>query len=224
MKKIFNKTCVSLGVFVIMTQLLACSPSPSDSQAQAQKSDTSAMSTAERQPAKSVDNAVDITDKLTKSTLRADIIALDHALKKSGMKPDDGVKWQARLAQASSEQEVKSILNEQIRTLTKAGDELEKVQLRSPEVIVLKERLIDGHDTMLKALHKLVAMDFSDPNLEQKVAPINQEVIASGQLIFGAKDEFMAMAQSLGFHTNEEHQKYYEHYKEQFDQLKSNEQ
>lgn len=164
----------------------------------------------------------DKTEMIKKSTQITDIWTLQNAMSKNGMKPDDGIKWQARLAQAQSEQEAKAILNEQIAKLTITVNELDKVRLQDPQVIAIKDGLKKGAETILNAEKQFVAMDFNDPNLESKIAPITQEMLHGGQMVMRANDDFIKLVNSLGFKTNEEAVMYYEHYKSQFEQFKHN--
>lgn len=164
----------------------------------------------------------DKAEMIKKSTQIMDIWALQNAMSKNGMKPDDGVKWQARLAQAQSEQEAKAILNEQIAKLTITVNELEKVQLQDPQIIAIKDGLKKGAETILNAEKQFVAMDFNDPNFESKITPITQDMIHGGQIIMRANDDFIKLVNSLGFKTNDEAVMYYEHYKSQFEQFKHN--
>lgn len=164
----------------------------------------------------------DKTEMIKKSTQITDIWALQTAMSKSGIKPDDGVKWQMRVAQAQNEQEVKAILNEQIAKMTITANELEKVRLQDPQVIAIKDGLKKGIEIILNAENKFIAMDFNDPNLDSKLAPIAQDMLYGGQIMMKANDDFLKLVNSLGFKTNEEAKQYYEHYKSQFEQFKHN--
>lgn len=164
----------------------------------------------------------DKTEMIKKSTQIMDIWALQNAMSKSGMKSDDGVKWQARLAQAQSEQEAKAILNEQITALTIAVNELEKVQLRDPQVIAIKNELKRGSQIILDTQKQFITMDFNDPNFESKIAPVSQDLIRGGNIAVKAKDDLFKLVNTLGFKNDAEAVAYYEHYKAQFEQFKNN--
>lgn len=164
----------------------------------------------------------DKAEMIKKSTQIMDIWALQNAMSKNGMKSDDGVKWQARLAQAQSEQEAKAILNEQITALTITVNELEKVQLRDPQVIAIKNELKRGSQIILDAQKQFVTMDFNDPNFESKIAPVSQDLIRGGNIGVKAKDDLFKLVNTLGFKNDAEAVAYYEHYKSQFEQFKHN--
>lgn len=221
--------CVSLALL-----LTACDkPEPvshtdnhTQTQAVQKQENTTPAQTAEPSEHSVVDKAIvsagEKSELFKKSTQMADIWALQNALQKVGVKPDDGIKWQQRLAQAKSDEEVKAILNEQIAQLTKTVDELEKIKLHDPEVIMIKEGLKNGAKVVLNAQKQFVNMDLSDPNINQKLMPLTSDIMNGGQMIFKANDDFMKLVQSLGFGTNEEAVAYYELYKQQFEQFQSN--
>lgn len=221
--------CVSLALL-----LIACDkPEPvshtdnyTQTQAVQKQENTTPAQTAEPSEHSVVDKAIvsagEKSELFKKSTQMADIWALQNALQKVGVKPDDGIKGQQRLAQAKSDEEVKAILNEQIVQLTKTVDELEKIKLHDPEVIMIKEGLKNGAKVVLNAQKQFVNMDLSDPNINQKLMPLTSDIMNGGQMIFKANDDFMKLVQSLGFGTNEEAVAYYELYKQQFEQFQSN--
>lgn len=236
----------SLSILALALLLGACSktentqpmtdtnsqPAPSTQSKQVQTTHHTAshdnnQSKTNTQASSVVDKLVSLTggdksEMIKKSTQIMDIWALQNAMSKNGMKPDDGVKWQTRLAQAQNEQEVKAILSEQIAKLTITVSELEKVQLKDPQIIAIKDNLQKGTQTILNAEKQFVAMDFNDPNLNSKVMPITQEMLHGGQMVMRANDDFIKLVNSLGFKTNEEAVAYYEHYKAQFEQFKNN--
>lgn len=221
--------CVSLALL-----LTACDkPEPAShidnhtqTQAVQKQENTTPTQTAEPSEHSVVDKAIisagEKSELFKKSTQMADIWALQNALQKVGVKPDDGIKGQQRLAQAKSDEEVKAILNEQIVQLTKTVDELEKIKLHDPEVIMIKEGLKNGAKVVLNAQKQFVNMDLSDPNINQKLMPLTSDIMNGGQMIFKANDDFMKLVQSLGFSTNEEAVAYYELYKQQFEQFQNN--
>lgn len=160
--------------------------------------------------------------ELQKSAQLADMAALRTAIKKTNVKPDSGIKWQMRLAQAKNEQEAKAILTEVIQDSTQMLDELQKVKLTSPEVIAIQQQLIEGTQITLNALKQFLAMDLNDPNIEQKMTPINNEIVKGSQITLKASEEFIGLMQSLGLNTDKETMQYYEHYKGQMEQFKQN--
>lgn len=222
--------CLSLAVL-----LTACDrPEPSATHTsnnnepqtlQKQENDTPAQTAEPSEPSavdKVIATAGEKSELFKKSTQMADIWALQNALQRVGVKPDDGIKWQQRLAQAKNESEVKAILNEQMVQLTKTIEELEKLKLHSPEVIMIKEGLKNGTKVVLNAQKQFVNMDLNDPNINQKLMPLTNDIVNGGQMIFKANDDFIKLVQSLGFSTNEEAASYYELYKQQFEQFQSN--
>lgn len=169
-----------------------------------------------------IQKASENSEIFKKSTQIADVFALKTAMEKSGIKQDDAIKWQSRLAQAQSEQEVKAILQEQINALMAMKKELQSVKLHSQELGKIRNELINGADIMLTAEKQLMSMNLNDPQIQEKIAPINNDIIKGGTIIFGANERFMSLIQSLGFATNEETKQYYDHYKSQFEQFKQN--
>lgn len=115
------------------------------------------------------------------------------------------------------------VIQEQINALTTMIHELQRLKLHSQEVKSIQNELIAGANKMLTAEKELLTMDLQNPN-NVRLNIINQEVIASGQMLMQANDELIKLVQSLGFSTDAEAQAYYEHYKQQFEQFKHNSQ
>lgn len=171
---------------------------------------------------KAIQKASENSEVFKKSTQISDIFALQSAIEKAGIKQEDGIKWQNRLAQAQSEEEAKAVLQEQINALMAMKKELQSVKLHSQELGKIRDELINGADIMLTAENQLMSMNFNDPQIQEKLSTINADIIKGGTIIFGANERFMALVKSLGFATNDEAKQYYEHYKGQFEQFKQN--
>lgn len=171
---------------------------------------------------KAIQKASENSEVFKKSTQISDIFALQSAMEKAGIKQEDGIKWQTRLAQAQNNQEVKAILQEQFNAITAMKKELQRIKLHSQEVNEIRNELINGAEIVLAAEQKLISIDFNDPKIQEKITPVNNDIAKGGTIIFEANERFMALVKSLGFATNDEAKQYYEHYKGQFEQFKQN--
>lgn len=151
-----------------------------------------------------------------------DVAVIAQAVKRSGVQLDDAKKWQTQLEQATSEQAAKQVLKEQLDTSNRLLSEMSKVQPRSQEGKHIIWQLNHGTQKTQQALRQLLALDFTDPDLNQKLAPIMQQAYEGGQLNFAAIDAFLQLAKELGFNSNEEAIQTYQQQKHMFEAATQN--
>lgn len=228
MKKTTSRTLVLIGILALAGCSNADNNSTSSDHNTSNHSTSHSVSTDNnatnavvpiaKQVVDTAKEQIDIANNKARQT--HDVVAISSAMQKLNLSFDVGQKWQARLAGATSEQEVRQVLNEQLTTATQIQNELAKLTLYSDEGKQIAGQLSTGVQTTHNAIQQLSALDFSDPNLESKVAPINQQVLAGGQNMFMAAEALLQLRQSLGFKNNEEAMRYYQAYKQQFEALK----
>lgn len=163
-------------------------------------------------------------EMLEKSKKIGDIIALQQAYLRAnsyqnGM--DKAMQWQQRLISAKSDAEIREVFNEQMVLMDNLLREVNNVKLYTPEVQSIADKMKRGIEQTKSAYQQMSKLNLMDPTLGGQAQPLMEQVTQGGGLIFSAHDDLIKLVQSLGFTTNDEAMTYYQHAKQQFNQITS---
>lgn len=203
----------SLLTLLLLGALSACSqssddakqstPQPSSSSSTAQVAEKSAEPSAAKSDKANSDDAgiLNYKEKL-------DIAKIGLALQEAGFheiaKSNKEAEWNQRLANAKTNEDVQSVLREQLAIYRKGAEHLASKQMDSAQGKAAHEKILGGFQGVQAILEQVVTMDLMSPEgmtkLMEATPKINQHVqdLAQGMQIW------MEMMKNNGFNPSQE--------------------
>lgn len=129
---------------------------------------------------------------------KSDLMAFGQAIKETGYTQQTHQQFQARLATAQSEEEVKTILNEMFAIFDAVPPKLDAVPMKSEEVKKLRDDFSSSLRALLTSTRGMMELDSADPAAAEQAAVLQKNMMEAQTKLLDAQNRLMVLAGKHG--------------------------